>query len=83
MTVRLELTPDIEAGLLAQARASGLSIEAYAERVLRERITTTSSPQSGPTAKAKAFEEWARNHSALPILPAEAYRRENLVRDAG
>jgi len=30
MTVKLELTPDIQAGLLAQAQASGLSLEAYA-----------------------------------------------------
>lgn len=36
MTVRLELAPEIEAGLAAQAKASGLSLQAYAERVLRE-----------------------------------------------
>ena len=38
MTVKLELTPDIQAGLLAQAQARGLSLEAYAEQVLCERI---------------------------------------------
>jgi hypothetical protein len=37
MTVKLELTPDVQAGLLAQAQGSGLSLEAYAEQVLRER----------------------------------------------
>jgi hypothetical protein len=37
MTVKLELTPDVQAGLLAEAQASGLSLEAYAEQVLSER----------------------------------------------
>jgi predicted HicB family RNase H-like nuclease len=37
MTVTLELTPDVQAGLLAEAQASGLSLEAYAEQLLRER----------------------------------------------
>ena len=44
MTVKLELTPDVQAGLLAQAQASGLSLEAYAELVLRERSGETSRP---------------------------------------
>jgi hypothetical protein len=37
MTVKLELTPDLQAILLAQAQQNGLSLEAYAEQVLRER----------------------------------------------
>jgi hypothetical protein len=44
MTVKLELTPDVQAGLLAQAQANGLSLEAYAELVLRERSGETSRP---------------------------------------
>jgi hypothetical protein len=38
MTMKLELTPEVQAGLLAQAQQSGLSLEAYAELVLRERV---------------------------------------------
>jgi hypothetical protein len=38
MTVKLELTPDLEMGLLAQAQEKGMSLEAYAEQVLRERV---------------------------------------------
>jgi len=44
MTVKLELTPDVQAGLLAQAQASGLSLEAYAEQVLREKSRAASRP---------------------------------------
>ena len=43
MTVKLELAPDLEAALLAQAQESGLSLEAYAELVLREKIRGTAS----------------------------------------
>jgi hypothetical protein len=48
MTVKLELTPDVQAGLLAEAQASGLSLEAYAEQVLRERSKASTPPLSNP-----------------------------------
>ena len=35
MTMKLELSPDVQAGLLVQAQESGLSLEAFAEQVLR------------------------------------------------
>jgi hypothetical protein len=35
MTVKLDLTPEVEAGLLAQAHARGLSLEAYLDQVLQ------------------------------------------------
>jgi hypothetical protein len=36
MTLKLEIPNDLEAGLLAQAHARGLSLEAYAKQVLAE-----------------------------------------------
>jgi predicted HicB family RNase H-like nuclease len=50
MTMKLELTPELQAGLLAQARQNGLSLEAYAEQVLRERVTAPSAPALPPVA---------------------------------
>jgi hypothetical protein len=44
MTVKLELTSEVQAGLLAQAQDNGLSLEAYAEQVLRERSGAVSRP---------------------------------------
>lgn len=32
--------------------------------------------------KARAFEEWARNHPNRPPLPEAAFQRENMIRDA-
>ena len=43
MTMKLELTPDVQAGLLAQAQQSGMTLEAYAERILRERSQASAS----------------------------------------
>jgi hypothetical protein len=44
MTVKLELTPDVQAGLLAQAQETGLSLEAYLEQLLRERSHDAARP---------------------------------------
>jgi hypothetical protein len=44
MTMKLELTPDVQAGLLAQAQESGLSLEAYVEQVLREHSREAARP---------------------------------------
>ena len=37
MTMRLELTPEVEAGLLNQAQENGMSLEAFAEQVLTQK----------------------------------------------
>ncbi len=42
MTVKLDLEPEIEADLLAQAEQNGLTLEAYLARVLAERAGTAS-----------------------------------------
>jgi len=44
MTMHLDLTPDVEAGLLAQAQENGLPLEDYVELVLRERASATPRP---------------------------------------
>jgi len=82
MTVKLQLKPEAEAELLAQAQARGLSLEAYLEQVLQERSRTMTPPNISAADKASAFETWAHSHPRTPPLPDEAVRRENLVRDA-
>ena len=82
MTVRLQLRPEIEAELLAQARSHGVSLEAYLEQLLHERGPTVMPPNISAADKASTFESWARGHSRTPPLLDQAVRRENLVRDA-
>jgi len=82
MTVNLQLTPDVEAGLAAQAQARGLSLETYLEQVLQERSRSVAPPSLDPDERALAFEAWAHSHPLTPALSDAAVRRENLIRDA-
>jgi hypothetical protein len=83
MTLKLDIPKETEAGLLAQAHARGLSLEAYAQQVLQERSRGVApAGRTGAAEKARAFETWARSHPHKPPLPHEAIRRENLIRDA-
>jgi hypothetical protein len=81
MTVKLDLKPDVEAGLLAQAQARGLPLEAYLEQVLRERSRAVDVARLGAAEKAKAFRAWAANHPSTPPLSDESVSRQSLVRD--
>jgi len=53
--VKLELKPDIEAALLAQANARGLSLEAYLDQVLRD--ATSSGRPAGRKSLPELFAE--------------------------
>jgi len=44
--MKLEIKPEVEAGLLAQAHARGLSLEAYLEQVLTSAASTKPRPSS-------------------------------------
>ena len=60
MTVTLNLKREVEAGLFAQARASGML------------PATTLSPEQ----RAAAFDAWSVNHRATPPLSDYAVSRE-------
>jgi hypothetical protein len=82
MTVTLDLNPDVEAGLTALARAQGLTLEAYVERMLRDRSAAAGlRPKAGDAEKAVAFVAWARGHRPVGSLTDDSLRRENLVRE--
>jgi hypothetical protein len=83
MTLQLDIPKEAEAGLLAQARERGLSLQAYAQQVLQERSRAIlSAGVTGAREKARAFEAWARSHAHNAPVPDEALRRENLIRDS-
>ena len=44
MRVSVELPPEIEAAIVAQARANGVPVETYLQQILRESIGTESIP---------------------------------------
>jgi len=76
MTVTLTLKPDVEAGLLAQAQLTGMTVEQYllfmVEGILLPAAPNTSSPEQ----RAAAFESWSANHRVTPPLSDYAVSRE-------
>jgi hypothetical protein len=52
MTLKLELVPDVQADLLIQAKSNGLSLEAYAEQVLREKSSIAPRPTLAQSQRA-------------------------------
>ena len=85
MTVTLELRPQVEARIVAEARARDLSVEDYILDVL-EKETTNSDASFALTASPeewkKAFLEWI--HTERPVhspLSDEAMSRESIYRE--
>ena len=69
MTLTIEIKPEIEAELAAQAAARGMDVQAYAASVLEEAAKTAEKPRS-----AESFVEFLRES---PLVGAEL----NLERD--
>jgi hypothetical protein len=77
MTIQVELSPEAEARLAAEAVVRGVALEAYAGRLLQQ-ILTPHAPGTGVLtpedvrAATKALTERSAN---LPVLPPEATER--------
>jgi hypothetical protein len=70
MTVTLELRPELEAGLIAVARASGMTLEEYLLSVVEGAVLPGSS--LSPHERGDAFEAWSAGHRFTPPLSDEA-----------
>jgi hypothetical protein len=85
MTVTLDLKPEVEEKIAAEARARGMSVEDYILRVL-EKETTNGEASFALTATPeewkKAFLEWVNiDRPAHPPLSDEAISRESIYRE--
>jgi hypothetical protein len=92
MTVILDLPPDVEAGLLAQAQAEGLAVSEYVQNLVRGQIAARSSLSAEPRPAyelppeewVRKFEAWAESHAGnTVVLPDEAMERESIYADRG
>ena len=77
MTVTIELTPEIEAGLSALAKASGVPLTNFLRRVLEERISVLEIGLS-PAERAEAWRSSVVGLLLAPPLSDDAISRENL-----
>ncbi|MDP2996097.1 MAG: hypothetical protein Q8N47_01335 [Bryobacterales bacterium] len=80
MTVTLELNPEVEAGLIALARAKGVPLDAYLRSLLEQLAAPTTGDAITPEQKAAAFEQWAESFPPTPALSAEAVSRDAMYR---
>jgi hypothetical protein len=85
MTLKLNLPPEIEAGLIAQAQAEGLTLEQFINRTLEAiaQVNTAPIPQSGSEWE-RSFHAWVQSQPKdTPLLSDEAISRDSIYRDRG
>jgi len=81
MTVTIEVPPDIEADLVAQAQAQGLGLPEYVEHLLRDQVAVSAGSSLMPAQRATGWLESVKGLSHTPPLSDEAISRENLYGD--
>jgi hypothetical protein len=81
MTVTLELKPEVEEQLEAQARESGLSVKDYLEKRVEEMIRASElQPAKTPEERVRLWQEFLNSHDDIkaPPLSDEAISRESI-----
>jgi hypothetical protein len=65
MTIRIEFSPEIEARLREQARASGKEIEGFVSEAVEAKLAAAHAPVAGEVdgnERLKLFREWVASH---------------------
>jgi hypothetical protein len=83
MSIRVELNPETEERLKAEARAKGLPVEKVAERLLNEALTGHSLSQGRMSVEEshRMLDAMAEGSEKLPDLPTESFSRESFYED--
>lgn len=81
MAITLELPPEVEAGLAAQAEARGLKLGVYLEDLLKQHAATKRADQLSLQKFDAELDALARGSEKLPDLPPEALTRESYYQD--
>jgi hypothetical protein len=78
MTVTLNLKPELEAGILAQAQASGVTVEEYLLSVVESAVLPMTQQALSNEERAVAFEAWAAGHRPTAPLSDHAVSRDGM-----
>jgi hypothetical protein len=83
MTIRVDLNPETEARLVAEARSQGLPLEKLAERLLKEALSAHALPHGVLTIDElhRMLEGMAEGSEKLPNLATESFSRESFYTD--
>lgn len=83
MTISVELNPEMEARLMAEAQSQGIPLAKAAERLLEQALTQH--PSAPGRLSVVQFREMlsalAEGAEKLPDLPTETFTRESFYRD--
>lgn len=83
MSVVLDLPPEVEAGLAAQARARGLALRDYLTEMVQKGAQVHTIEALSPEQRAALWREAARNLPQNPPLSNEAISRASIYRPRG
>lgn len=84
MTVTLDLKPEVEERIVAEAKARGLSVEDYIQQELESKLGTPAPSEALPYEEwLRLFDEWVHSHDYIkaPPLSDEAISRESIYRE--
>ena len=87
MTVKLDLPPEVEASLVAQDRAAGLSLDQYLRRKIEGMVEATGTDAAADARTVtgedweRGLEEWLDSFPQGEALPEEALRRADWYPD--
>jgi hypothetical protein len=83
MTVTLELKPEVEERIVAEAKARGLSVEDYIQQKLEGEPTTQDPNALRSDEWLRKWNEWLSSHDYIkaPPLSDEAISRESIYRE--
>jgi hypothetical protein len=82
MSIIIAIKPEVQAELSRQAAARGLDVSAYAATLLEEAAhIQTEAKQLTSSQLDNTLRELAQFSHKIPLLPDEAFSRENLYRD--
>jgi hypothetical protein len=82
MTLRLELKPEVEASLAAQARAKNVPLNVYLQSILEDLAHIEAGrPAPGLQDLRATLDALADMGRELPPLPSSAFSRESIYRE--
>lgn len=83
MTIQVDLSPETEARLVAQARAQGLPLETVAERLLEEALMEPSLSRGQLSVEEfhRMLTAISEGSEKLPDLRTESFSRESFYED--
>lgn len=82
--IQIELRPEIEARLAAEARARGVEVRTYVESLIEQAVSAkTSWGRHQPTSEEMRafFQAMSAGSEKIPQLPDEAFERESFYQD--